>query len=104
MTMDTGGMFGKYLRREHGFKRLRSGEGRLCYFKHSFEFGCIYAFIEPGVRGVMMAVNHFYHRFENIATLSQFLGRLDAAGKPLEELMKSLYRSTVAKQLRTMML
>ncbi len=99
------GMFGKYLRKEHGFWRLKADTNQVCYCKHSAKFGGIYAYIEPGTPGVRVVANGFVQYFTDFAKLSMYLDRLEeTAERNHNGLVSALYRSANSRMLRTMTL
>jgi len=103
--MNSTGMFGKYLRKEHGFWRLKSDSNQVCYCKHSAKYGGIYAYIEPGMQGVKIVTNGMIQYFNDFNKLSEFLTRLEeTAERNHNGLVQALYRSSNSHVLRTMML
>ncbi len=103
--MNTTGMFGKYLRKEHGFWRLKSDESQICYCKHSAKYGGIYAYIESGTPGVKIVTNGIVQFFNDFNKLSDFLARLEeTATRNHDGLVHALYRSAGSRMLRTMTL
>ncbi|MHA1680675.1 MAG: hypothetical protein ACTSUE_06690 [Promethearchaeota archaeon] len=97
------GMFGKYLRKEAGFWRIKSNAaGMICYCKHSAKYGGIYAYIEPGKNGVKIITGGKSHYFDNFNSLSAFLSKLEEdSGNNLNGLVRTLYRSAGTRVMRT---
>jgi hypothetical protein len=104
-NMNSVGMFGKYLRKEHGFWRLKADSNQVCYCKHSANYGGIYAYIEPGTPGVKIVANGFAQYFADFSKLSMYLDRLEqTAERNHNGLVSALYRSANSRMLRTMSL
>jgi len=98
-------MFGKYLRKEHGFWRIKAENNQVCYCKHSPQYGGIYAYIEPGVNGVQIVTNGFTEFFNDFAKLGDFLSRIEAISeKNYNGLVRSLHLATASRSLRVMSL
>jgi hypothetical protein len=99
------GMFAKYLRKEHGFWRLKADSDQICYCKHSAKYGGIYAYIESGTPGVKIVANGFMEYFTDFSKLSMYLDQLEQnAERNHNGLVSALYRSANSRMLRTMTL
>jgi len=98
-------MFGKFLRKEYGFWRLKADGNEVCFCKHSPTYGGIYAYIQPGIPGVRIVANGFVQQFADFTRLSSFLDQLEAtAQKNHNGLVSALYRNTSSRSLRMLAL
>ncbi|MBD3185858.1 hypothetical protein GF325_03430 [Candidatus Bathyarchaeota archaeon] len=101
--VNTVGMFGKFLRKEAGFWRIKSqGNGMICYCKHNAKYGGIYAYIEPGKNGVKIITGGKSRFFDNFGALTDFLNKLEENSESnFNGLVRALYRNTGTKVMRT---
>lgn len=101
--MNDATMFGKYLRREENFWRIKSNQGPnvICYCKHSSKCGGIYAYIKRGEKGVDIITQGKNYHFDDFNNLSNFLATLEEASEHnFNGLVKTLYRSASSRVLR----
>jgi len=105
MMMIMGTMLEKYLRKEHGFWRVKTSDGRRWYCKHTTELGGIFAYIEQDTPGMTIVAGNVTMHLDHVAEVSDFLARVErAAARDYHHLVQALQRSRLARTLRTMTL
>ncbi|MHA1791233.1 MAG: hypothetical protein ACTSVI_01230 [Promethearchaeota archaeon] len=97
------GMYGKYLRKEQGFWRIKSNDSNVfCYCKHDEKYGGIYAYVYRYKSGVKIITGGREYFFDDFTKLSEFFARLEQESeRNFNRLMRTLYLSSTSRVMRT---